>query len=551
MSYLRSFLKRAQNRATTERDLWRWRQQLASMRDTAPNALPTRSVLFSELMTITATAKMESIIAGLLRTKGYRAIVLLERPDRPVEQIFLSSVPDAEFVYLSEAISAEQQDVANREAGKIIAGVQSLQDIIDLEIDGFRVGRNVLSIVLRQFRLGCLVNDSAEQRAAVHYTLGRSLAVKTFTQRFLAERKPDIAIFNERGYTPAGEVFDGCTLSGVDTIQWCGGPQADRLLYRRYRSENRADHPLTFCDETWRSIKRMPWTQDNDRAVVDRIADEYISGTWCSKQRLQDGREIVDAEYIRRNMGLDPEKKTAIIFSHIFYDAAFFYGKNLFGNYERWLIEAVRSAIANKNLNWIVKVHPSNVWRSQMDGAQMAQLEAAAIGKHLGALPSHVKLMAADTKISTFSLFDVADYGLTVRGTIGLELPCFGIPVVTAGTGRYSGRGFTIDPATRDEYRALLARLHEIPRLNDDAIRLARLHYFATFELMPMRMRSVVLDFFAKRKASGVFMSDVSLRQPADERLLETDDVGRLINWMTETDLPELLTRDIQNGQTH
>ena len=34
-------------------------------------------------------------------------------------------------------------------------------------------------------------------------------------------------------------------------------------------------------------------------------------------------------------------------------------------------------------------------------------------------------------------LFKVIDYGITVRGTIGIELPCFGIPVITAGTGRY------------------------------------------------------------------------------------------------------------------
>jgi hypothetical protein len=537
------------NRASIERDLWRWRRQLSSMRDAAPEAVPTRTVLFSELMAMHATAKFEAIIAGLLRTKGYRSIVLLERPDRPIEQLFRAGVPDAEFVYLSDAITRERQDIADRKASEIVADLQNLQDLLELEIDGFRIGRNVLSIVLRHFRRGSVANDDAEQRAAVVKTLGRSLAVKEFAQHFVAERKPDIAVFNERGYTPPGEVFDSCTLTGVDTIQWCGAPQADSLLYRRYRAENRAEHPLTFSDKTWRAIQRMPWTQDDERAVVDSISTGYASGAWCSKQQLQDGREIIDAEHVRGELGLDPQKKTAVIFSHIFYDATFFYGENLFDNYERWLIETVRSAMANPKLNWIVKVHPANVWRSKVDGKEMAQLEAGALDKHVGALPRHVKLIPADTTISTYSLFSVADYGLTVRGTIGLELPCFGIPVVTAGTGRYSGRGFTIDPTTRDEYHALLARLHKIPRLNDDAIRLARLHYFATFELMPMRMRSVVLDFFAKRKASGVFMSDVSLRQAADERLLETDDVGRLINWMTESDLAELLTRDIPDGQ--
>ena len=39
-------------------------------------------------------------------------------------------------------------------------------------------------------------------------------------------------------------------------------------------------------------------------------------------------------------------------------------------------METVRVAIANPKLNWVVKVHPVNVWRSRMDGAAMVQLEA-------------------------------------------------------------------------------------------------------------------------------------------------------------------------------
>ena len=41
---------------------------------------------------------------------------------------------------------------------------------------------------------------------------------------------------------------------------------------------------------------------------------------------------------------LDPERKTAAIFSHILYDATFFYGESLFADYEEWLVEAVRAA---------------------------------------------------------------------------------------------------------------------------------------------------------------------------------------------------------------
>src|SRR5665213_2023901 len=107
--------------------------------------------------------------------------------------------------------------------------------------------------------------------------------------------------------------------------------------------------------------------------------------------------------------------------------------------------------------------------------------------------------MAADTDINTFSLFDVADYGLTVRGTIGMELPCYGIPTVTAGTGRYSGRGFTMDPGTPAEYQALLARLHSVPRLDAATVTMARRYAYGTFFLRPAPMTSFRLLYNANK----------------------------------------------------
>ena len=547
MTSVRTFLKRALNRVSTERDLWGWRQQLAPLRATAPAANPDRSVLFCELMTMPGAAKVESLMAGLLRTKGYQPIVLLERPDRPIEQIFRAAAPNAEFIHLSETIPADQQDEADKKATDLVATTPDLQRLIDFEIDGFRIGRNVLSVVLRQFRVGCLDNGDERHRAAVTKMLGRSLAAKAFIERFLRERRIDIAIFNERGYTPAGEVFDGCLLRNVDTIQWCGAPQAGCLIYRRYSLDSRGEHPAGLSDKLWKRLLNLPRTSANDGKVAARITDNYVSGDWFKRQQLQEGKTIKTEEEVRRTLQLNSMKKTAVVFCHILYDATFFYGKNLFGDYEQWLIETVKAAIANPRLNWVIKVHPVNVWRSRMDGTTLVQLEAETLRKNFGNLPPHIKLMTADTDINTFSLFKIADYGLTVRGTIGMELPCFGIPVVTAGTGRYSGRGFTLDPATPEEYRALLANLHDVPRLSDHAIRLARLHYHGALDLRPVPMRSFTLDYEAQSKITGQIEPDVFLKQPADERLLATEDLGRLIPWLTEAKTPELLGREIQS----
>ena len=536
MSARQNFIARLRNRLEVERTVRGWRRALAPLR-AEPAPAPAKTVLFCDLMTMPATTKVESLIAGLLRLKGYRVFVLLERPDWPLEAIFRAAAPEAEFIYRETAIGVHEQVEARQAAENIMAESPNLQAVVEREVDGFRIGRSVQSWVLRQFRVGRLDDDDAQHRAATLETLTKSLATKAFIERLLKERRPDTAVFVERGYTPAGEVFDGCALAGVDVVQWCGAPQSDCPFYKRYNAVSRGEHPLSLSDETWAKLIAMPWGAGNDGAVAEQIAANYESGAWYNRQQLQEGKSIAQADEVRRALGLDQAKKTAVIFCHILYDATFFYGDSLFDDYEQWMVETVRSAIANPNLNWIVKVHPVNVWRSKMDGTDLVQLEAETLRRHFGDLPAHVKIMPADTGINTFSLFDVADYGLTVRGTIGMELPCFGIPVVTAGTGRYAGRGFTIDPKTREDYDALLARLHEVPRLEAEVIRRARLHYYGALNLRPVRMRS-----FTMQQEAGNGM-DVTLNRRADAGLIESDDLGRFIHWLTDERSAELLSK--------
>ena len=174
------------------------------------------------------------------------------------------------------------------------------------------------------------------------------------------------------------------------------------------------------------------------------------------------------ADEIVGELGLDPAKKTAFVFSHVLYDATFWFGENLFDDYIVWLVETAKAAAANANVNWVIKLHPENVrrWEETTGRYALENLEEYRLLVDLfpDGLPDHIRLMTPENDTSTLSLFEFADYALTVRGTIGLEFPCYGVPTLTAGSGGYSGRGFTLDSSTADEYLARLARIEEIPR---------------------------------------------------------------------------------------
>ena len=139
--------------------------------------------------------------------------------------------------------------------------VPNLQDLVKLEIDGFRIGRNVQSLELRRFRVGRLDDADPRDRQATRNTLMRSLAAKHFAEAMMDDRAPDIAVFIERGYTPAGETstLACCAAWTRSTVR---GAAVRLLDLPAIWLGSRGEHPLALSDVLWQRLLVMPWARN-------------------------------------------------------------------------------------------------------------------------------------------------------------------------------------------------------------------------------------------------------------------------------------------------
>jgi capsule polysaccharide export protein KpsC/LpsZ len=119
------------------------------------------------------------------------------------------------------------------------------------------------------------------------------------------------------------------------------------------------------------------------------------------------------------------------------------------------------------------------------------------------------------------------DYCLTVRGTIGIEAALFGIPVITAGTGRYDNFGFTIDSTSKEDYLEKLSRVHNFPALTPEQTNLAHKFAYATFILRPFEVKNMRISFTKDEKA----MLNVSFTPRTKEDVLQAEDLRLLGDW--------------------
>ena len=205
-------------------------------------------------------------------------------------------------------------------------------------------------------------------------------------QALLDDLRPELVLFNERNYAAEAPLSDLALERGLNVIQFVAASQNDSQVFKRYTAETRRLHPRSLSDASWERVKAMPWSEAHDRELAAELARRY-DGSQTLTWRNQEWTRERSPDEIRAELGLDPAKRTAVVFAHVLWDANMFFGEDLFDDQEQWFVETVRAACANDRVNWVVKLHPANVWKRKRDGVEGELGDLRAIREHVGELP--------------------------------------------------------------------------------------------------------------------------------------------------------------------
>ena len=99
------------------------------------------------------------------------------------------------------------------------------------------------------------------------------------------------------------------------------------------------------------------------------VAGRY-QGKWFIQSRNQPDVKELPRDDVFKKLGLIDDRELGVVFSHVLWDANLFYGKDLFEDYGEWFAETTKAACLNTNLNWLIKMHPANLWKRQRDGVR-------------------------------------------------------------------------------------------------------------------------------------------------------------------------------------
>ncbi len=366
------------------------------------------------------------------------------------------------FGYISDFVSDERRLNLYNEAGNI-----TWSNLSDLNYKNINVGLNAKSSIVRYLQG---INNNPDEDIVREYAYS-ALISACASETAIFSFKPD-RIFTSHGiYIEYGPIVRLSLAKGIQITIWSSCYLKSHFYFNNVDSINRTG-AYFLSDRGWHFKKLEELTTKRQQRL-----DEYIHSRYL-KLRSFDIKEMTTyGRTTKETLGsvINQQGKNWVIFCHLSYDGSIDGLPMPFESFEEWVIQTLVKIHEIKDVNWIVKVHPSEKWHGAAKGV------ADIIKEGFFELPSHIKLVGANANINTLGLLKSVDGCVTITSTAGLELAYLGKPVILAGESYYSNKGFTYDGFTLQEYNRLLEKAVDLPPLSKTQQELANKFMYCHF----------------------------------------------------------------------
>ncbi len=243
------------------------------------------------------------------------------------------------------------------------------------------------------------------------------------------------------------------------SLAWCGAQAGAEvvILYgdfgtqRFQRIRGRDDLLMYLNCPTPEEVASLD-ADERERRVL--AGGRYIENRFCGAsgdisalyafQRPQDRVSRAD---IAQAFGWDADKPIVCVFASNWFDFPHTSNMNNFIDFHDWIDATLEVASTVDSVNWLFKPHPCDKWYGSIHGPTVADLVTHADRPHI---------RVVEDTWNGYSLIQAIDAGITYFGTVGVELPAIGKPVLVADEAWYAPHEFVVCAHTREGYLSAL-----------------------------------------------------------------------------------------------
>lgn len=322
------------------------------------------------------------------------------------------------------------KDLKNEAAKNLIDGIKNLREFEVLKYKNIVIGDLIYDVYLRRHRVPTL---NLKDDRLVH-DLSEFLEYFDYWETLFERKKVAAVCVSHTVYT-LGLPARMAIFYGVPAFQITA-----ENVYRMTSEETHAYTAFKKYPEIFKTLDLVT-RSSGLKLAKERLRLRFSGGVGID---MHYSTKSAYTEILANQSLLDKDQKFKILIAvHDFYDSPHSYGNNLYPDFLEWLNDLAKIA-EQTDYRWYIKTHPD----IQGDGNTVLA-EFIRVNPKFKIIPSYA---------SHHQLIDEGiSLALTIFGTIAMEYPYLGVPVINASINNpHTSYNFSITPKTIDEYHDLL-----------------------------------------------------------------------------------------------
>jgi hypothetical protein len=450
-------------------------------------------VLIWDLGNFTAIIARNGMLATALKVRGERTHTILcdgtpvaciqrgiEKPEtldkwsRACDGCFSNAKGAADKYCLDYSAAGSYIDDATRVRLRQRAWSLPVDDILDQAHMGANVGRMAWSSFNRHMK-GLLVESGTftpEQEEIYRRYFYAALVNVHVAGKAIDTLAPSSVLTSHGVYVDYAPAMSIAYQRGLPAVSWSSAYADGHHYFTVPKGANQLLLQGVSRGELWEERAATPLTTAEERRLEGFLHHRYFR---AGARDINVVAAPEEREALRAKLDLRPGRPVVCLFTHVNWDACFDMSSMIYPNANVWTLETIRRMVKNITVDWIVRIHPGEL----TDGSVLSTGDI--IKAEFPRLPAHIRVLWADSDINSYGLYRLIDTGVTIFGTVGVELAAMGKPVVLAGQAHYGNKGFTVDTASAAEYCGTLDRAASIEPLSGVQTALARRYAYWYF----------------------------------------------------------------------
>lgn len=306
---------------------------------------------------------------------------------------------------------------------------------------GIKLGDLILADTIRYLQCFGPMWEDAQFLSLLNKAFVSSIQLFHSYEEAIDSIKPDKIVMSHGIYTLWGIMFRIARQKNIPVDVYGGSYRKNTLRY--YHNVPNAPMPMY----NWEKLKTKPLNE-----IEIKTVDDYLK-TRATQE--EDNISLFKDKGSSKNKALedflDEAKKkngtVCCLFTNIAWDAYAFSGDSIFDGMMDWLLQTIQFFQKNPNAYLIIKSHPAEVYFKVPEQYRIRSF----VKEHINW--NNIILLDEHSDVKPFDLYHVIDFGIVNISTVSLEMALKNMPVLSSGQGgQYSGKGFTIDPSSRQDY---------------------------------------------------------------------------------------------------